>query len=47
MDRLKKVDSDMPRTLAPSSESEPFTGIEGMADCRVLCGTVHQGDARF
>ena len=43
----KNVDSSMPRTLSPIFESEPSEGIERIVDCKVLCGTVHQGDVRF
>ena len=43
----KNVDSSMPRTLSPIFESEPSEEIERIADCEVLCGTVHQGDVRF
>ena len=42
----KNVDSGMPRTLLPF-ESEPSEGIERITDCKVLCGTLHQGDIRF
>ena len=43
----KNVDSDMPQTLPPFLESEPSEGIERITDCKVLCGTVHQGDVQF
>ena len=47
MNKLKKnVDNDLPETLSPF-ESEQSERIEKITDCKVLCGTVHQGDLRF
>ena len=43
----KHVESDISGTLSPSFESEPWERIERITDCKVLCGTVHQGDVRF
>ena len=42
----RNVDSDLLETISPF-ESEPSVGIERITDCKVLCGTVHQGDVRF
>ena len=43
----KNVDREMPQTLSPFFESEPTEGIERISDCKVLCGTIHQGNVRF
>ena len=43
----KNVDRNMLQTLSPFFESELSKGSERISDCKVLCGTVHQGDVRF
>ena len=43
----KNVHRFMDQTLSPFFESESSEEIERIFDCKVLCGTLHQGDVRF